>query len=225
MNPVATFFAALFLALPAWPSLPADEKDRNRFISSFGKSYLAEAHIVAEVEVEKVWTAGLGVTVARMRLKTVLYDELTPEARKKVPVLVLCHKGEFVEGIHLLLFLGRFRGGGRCVCQHRRSMLDHYYHDKVRLIGDYIAVEKIADRVERQREFKRLLLKNMNDRSPWIRWNSLHELDGLIESKRVIFTKEDADTLAAAAREVNSESFRKALQRIRKTILERIENK
>lgn len=223
MNPVKAICAALLVVLSATTAFSADDKEAKRFISSFGRDFLVDVHLVAEVEVEKVWKAGMGVAVARMRLKTNLFDELSPPERKKVPVLVLCNKGEFVKGTHLLLFLARFRGGDRCLCRHRLSMMDKYYDDKLRLIREYITVERIRDLGERCEAFKALLLKNVSDSSPWIRWNSLHELDDLVKKGKAAFNGEDVRVIDEAVEGVISEAFRKSLQRIRETIADRIE--
>ncbi len=224
-----TLAVMLACSLQAYSARGNDE-ERTKYLTSFGKRYLAGIHVVAEVRVEKVSFLGRGVAVVRLKPVEIFLDYLTPRQREERPLIVISMMKDYVEGAGYLVFLAQYSSGRRYITKQCLSVKDSDYGAKLRLVREYISIEKIKDRRKRGGALKTLLLKNIGDASSWVRWNSCYELRMLVRNGTVLFTRRDADVVASNAKrkaaesdEEISSSYRESLTRIRDEILLKID--
>lgn len=203
---------AIFLPLCAFlPQDPPDREKKKPAVSRFAQRYLVETELAAEVKVIKIIHLGMGVDVVTLDLKRTVLDRLPKGMAGKKTHLLLAHRDEFVEGTKLFLLLKRYGSGDRLTSLHRLSSVEKNYDEKVGLIEQYIAVEQIKGRKERIRAFAALVLKNLNIETSWTRWNSIYELNGLLEGEDYDFTTGDVSYIEHLLKDEKDEGFRDAL--------------
>jgi len=201
----------LVLALLAPAAVPGKS---GVFLTLFGKRYLKGVDVVAEVDVGRVSRIGTAVEVAALVPRRIFLDRAPRARRREKGFLIMCNRGEFVEGSRFLLFLKRYGSGMMYVVCERLPFLDENYKEKVRLIKAYIDIEKISGLAARRKALKDLLLDAVGDPSEWVRWNAVYELESLAKEGRVSFSEADIGRISGLEKKNVSPSYRKKLEKI-----------
>jgi hypothetical protein len=170
------------------------------------------------VNVSKVYHLGMGVDVVYLDLERVLMNRLPKGIAERNKQLLLAHRNEFVEGTHLFLLMKRYGAGDRLTSLHRLSKVEKTYEEKLQLIEQYVAIEKMRGGKDRVRAFTALVLSNLGHSSSWIRWNSLYELKGLLEDKTYEFSTGDVAYLEGLAGEMEEGDFQESLTGVKETM-------
>jgi len=175
------------------------------FITEFGQRYLPEAELVAEVFVDTKYSLGKGVDVVKVKIESSLYNTLPPLLSGKKEHLILAHSDQFKKGTRLLVVL------------HRLSQMDGNFKSKIKLIKDYVRIEKLPV----SQKFKELVitvLKNINDESFWIAKNSLFQLSKIVENGEWKFTKGDVSYLETVGKSFRNDGLKRTISKIGKAM-------
>lgn len=186
---------------------------RGEAVSPFGRRYLRDVELIAEVTVRAVYHLGLGVDVVKVHPQRVILD-LRPRGARAAEPLLLAHRDAYLAGAKVLLLLKRFQGGDRMVVLHRISPRERDYTEKVRLLEAYVRIESMADRKKRLRSMVETVLANLEDPSPWVRSNSLLQLQGLVRDGAWRFTSGDVARIRALAGKETPGSIRKGMEAV-----------
>jgi len=188
------------------------------FITEFGQRYLPEAELVAEVFVDTKYSLGKGVDVVKVKIESSLYNTLPPLLSGKKEHLILAHSDQFKKGTRLLVVLKRFEtSSSRMEVIHRLSQMDGNFKSKIKLIKDYVRIEKLPV----SQKFKELVitvLKNINDESFWIAKNSLFQLSKIVENGEWKFTKGDVSYLETVGKSFRNDGLKRTISKIGKAM-------
>jgi hypothetical protein len=202
---------ACLLGAAAFAAARTEPEEGLQPVSRFGRQYLQSVELAAEVLVEQVSRMGLGVDVVTVKLEKVLFEKLPKELAGKKRHLMLANRETFQEGTHLLLLMKRFHQGDRLIVLHRLSPVEDLYEEKVKLMEEYIAVERLPDPGERVRRLAALVLRNLKSTGVWTQWNSLHELNDLIDGGAYPFTQGDVAYVRRAGEQGKDETLKKRI--------------
>ena len=193
---------------------------RGRAVSTFGKRYLREVELIAEVTVRQVYHLGMGVDVVKVRPDRVILD-LCPKGKRPAEPLVLAHRDEYLAGAGFLLLLRRYHGGERWCVLHGISRRERNYAEKVRLVETYVRIESLRDPKRRIEAMVKAVLGNLKDESTWVRSNSLLQLEGLVKDRTWPFTTGDVAFLRILAEKEKKPDLKKRFQAVVKAVAAR----
>jgi len=191
-----------------------EKKPDPKWVSRFGRRYLDKAEFGAEVIVEHVYRVGRGVDVVKIVPVEVIFNTLPSAMARRDEHLLFAFSEHFMPGTRLFLLMKRFGSDNRLTVLYRLSHLERDYKDKLDLVRRYVQIETMNDKQARHEAFVALVLANVADESEWIRKNSLHELEGLLDGKLTTFTSGDVEYLKGIEAEADNPIFEKWISRL-----------
>src|SRR5262249_45172827 len=119
--------------------VPPAKRDIQYF-TYFGEKVLRRADFIAIAHVEKVSHGGPGTDVVRLTVNQVFKGD-----RERKEILLLSSRGDFYPGADMLIFVEPYRSGRLSTYLGRVSKSDPDFNAKVKILGDYLALERLPD--------------------------------------------------------------------------------
>jgi len=211
------------LCLLALPGFLLQEEPRKiqEPVSRYGRVYLKEADLAAEVTVERIYHLGMGVDVVRLRVDRELLNRLPEEIGKRKQQLMLSSRDEYREDTGHFLLLKRFSSGDRLITVQRISNLEKFYKDKVAFVETLIRIERLPDVEEKRKALVEFLLLDLKAESQWRKGNSVRELMWFAGQESFRFTTGDVVYIEGIEKDTKQEAFKRSLSRLRHAVAEK----
>lgn len=200
---------AAVACLCAIPVRGADATQRGKdikYFAYFGEKVLKRSDRIALVKVAKVTPGAPGTEVVRLQVEEVLKGD-----HARTEELVLASRGDFFADVEMLIFLEPYGQGRFTTYVGRILRVDPDFTAKLRVLKQYLELERLADDAARAEQVRQIILKNLTDASDWVRWNALRELDHVARLSSGLLTAGDQRELATLQAASREGTFKKAL--------------
>lgn len=175
-----------------------------KYFSYFGERVLKRSQCIAVAKVDRVTPGGPGSEVVHLVVKDVLKGD-----RDTTEQLLLASRGDFYAGVEMVIFLEPYGAGHFATYLGRILKSDPDFTAKLRVLRQYLALERLPDDAARAQEVRHIILKNIADTVDWVRWNALRELEHVVRDSPSLLTSEDRSQLSAACTSLADSTFKK----------------
>ncbi len=177
-------------------------------VTKMGRTVLSRSDLVAAGIGGKSTRIAAGPSLSQFTIQRVLFG-----AGGTGPVALLAADGAIlpVEGAPAILFL-RALSRGRYEVVERVDLTGADAAAKEAVLRSYLEVEAIRDRTEKRAALRDLLLGNLAGEEPFARFAAAREIAHFTEEHGGLFTRAQAEAVAAAARGSADPLFRELLE-------------